>query len=176
MILSILLMMILIVSLSITSCSLSYCIDEYNANAQPYLPSSERKERITFGAWVPAQFSLEQMKGVNQTNALYTLSGQGFDEYYYVMRDFNNATETESTEALLKLTDKTALKVIIIILPPGEGGSHANYDWKGWMTYFNSLKERHPLSFLGFAVDDMNAIVDIRRIYIMNNMDLMNFV
>lgn len=164
-------MMLQIVSLSF--CSLSFCVDKYYANAQPYQPSPEREERITSGAWVPAQFRLEQMKGVNQMNALYTLRAQGFDEYYYVMRDFNNAVETDATEALLKLTDKTNLKVTIIILPPGEGGSHANYDWKGWMTYFNSLKERHPSSFLGFAVDDMNAIVDIRRVYIMNNMDLM---
>ena len=40
------------------------------------------------------------------------------------------------------------------------------------MLYCNTLKEKHP-SFLGFAIDDFNAIVDIRRIRLMNNMDLM---
>jgi hypothetical protein len=110
----------------------------------------------------------------SQTNKSYTtLLSQGFDKYYFVMRDFNNTTESMTTEALLKSAATTDLKIIIILLPPGEGGSHANYDWKGWMLYFNSLKEKHPSSFLGFAVDDFNAIIDIRRIRLMNNMDLM---
>jgi hypothetical protein len=145
----------------------------YETKAQPYNdPSSERKEKIVFGAWVPFQLHLERMQGDKQVNAIHSLLSQGFDEYYFVMRNFNNSTETKAAEALLRLTDATDLKIIIILLPPGEGGSHASYDWKGWMLYFNSLKEKHP-SFLGFALDDFNAFVDIRRIYLMNNMDLM---
>ena len=148
-------------------------MDKYEAKAQPYnSPSSEKGEKVVFGAWVPSQLHLERIQGDKQVNATHSLLSQGFDEYYFVMRNFNNTTETKATEELLKLTDTTDLKIIIILLPPVEGGSRASYDWKGWMLYFNSLKEKHP-SFLGFAVDDFNAIVDIRRIYLMNNLDLM---
>ena len=47
------------------------------------------------------------------------------------MRDFNNSAERGKIETLLKSTDTTDLKIIIILLPQGEGGTHANYDWKG---------------------------------------------
>jgi hypothetical protein len=148
-------------------------MDKYEAKAQPYnSPSSEKGEKVVFGAWVPSQLHLERIQEDKQVNATHSLLSQGFDEYYFVMRNFDNTTETKATEELLKFTDTTDLKIIIILLPPVEGGSRASYDWKGWMLYFNSLKEKHP-SFLGFAVDDFNAIVDIRRIYLMNNLDLM---
>jgi hypothetical protein len=154
------------------SVSIYFWMYRYEAKAQPYNdPFSERKEKV-FGAWVPDQLHLERMQEDEQVNAIHSLLSQGFDEYYFVMRNFNNSTETKAVEALLRLTDVTDLKIIIILLPPSEGGSQASYDWKGWIMYFNSLKEKHP-SFLGFAVDDFNAFVDIRRIYRMNNMDLM---
>src|SRR5438105_10443377 len=94
------------------------------------------------------------------------------------MRDFNNASETKDTEELLNSADKTNLKITIILLPPSEVDNygpyrHANYDWKGWIIYFNSLKERHHSSFLGFAIDDFNSLTAIRRLYVMNNMYLM---
>jgi hypothetical protein len=94
------------------------------------------------------------------------------------MRDFNNKSEANATERLLKLADETNLKIIIILLPPSESGNYgayhnANYDWKGWIFYFNSLKKIHPSSFLGFAMDDFNAIDQIRRLHVRNNIDFM---
>ena len=130
-------------------------------------------EDIILGAWVPTKLQLERLQVDEQINAIHTLLSEGFDEYYLVMRDFNNSAERGKIETLLKSTDTTNLKIIIILLPQGEGGTHANYDWKGWILYFNSVKESHP-SFLGFAVDDFNAFVDIRRIRLMNSMDLMD--
>jgi hypothetical protein len=48
------------------------------------------------------------------------------------------------------------MKVTVILLPPSEAGSSGNFDWKGWVGYFNSLKKLHR-SFDGFAIDDFNA-------------------
>jgi hypothetical protein len=137
--------------------------------------AAAQKKDIIIGAWAPSKFHLEKMPSIKQLNeAILSLVGQGFSEYYFVMRDFNNSTETKATEQLLKSADKTNLKIIIILLPPSESGnygaySNANYDWKGWIIYFNSLKKMHPSSFLGFAIDDFNAVDRVRRIYITNN-------
>jgi hypothetical protein len=143
-----------------------------------YPGSQFQQKHIVIGAWAPSKFHLEKMPNPEQRNAISTLLGQGFGEYYFVMRDFNNASERKATEQLLDSADKTSLKITIVLLPPSEvdnyGPSrHANYDWKGWIIYFNSLKERHPTSFLGFALDDFNSINAIRRLYVMNNMYLM---
>jgi hypothetical protein len=82
----------------------------YEAKAQPYNdPFSERKEKV-FGAWVPDQLHLERMREDKQVNAIHSLLSQGFDEYYFVMRNFNNSTETKAVEALLRQTDVTDLK------------------------------------------------------------------
>jgi hypothetical protein len=141
--------------------------------------SSNQKKDMVIGAWAPTNFHLEKMQSLKQVDeALLTLLGQGFSEYYFVMRDFNNASEVKATEQLLKSADKMALKIIIILLPPSESGnygaySNANYDWKGWIVYFNSLKKTHPSSFLGFAMDDFNAVDGVRRLYVMNNMYFM---
>jgi hypothetical protein len=141
--------------------------------------SSTQKNDIVIGAWAPSKFHLEKIQDPKQVNeAILTLLGQGFDEYYFVMRDFNNKSEAKATEQLLKSADKTDLKVIIILLPPSESGnygaySNANYDWKGWIVYFNSLKQMHTSSFLGFAMDDFNAVDRIRRLYVTNNMYFM---
>jgi hypothetical protein len=134
--------------------------------------SSNKREKITIGAWIPSQLYLERMHGDKQVDAIHSLLSQGFNEYYFVMRDFNNTNETRAAEQLLKAADTTDLKIIIILLPLAEGGLLASYDWKGWILYFNTLKEKHP-SFLGFAIDDFNAVVEIRRIRLLNNMDLM---
>lgn len=168
-------LLMLTVSLSFSSTSLSLSIDTHEARAQQYHHSaSKNKEKIIFGAWAPVQYRLERMQGGELINAIYTLLAQGFDEYYYIMKDFNNATEANATEALLKSTDSVAdLKIVIILLPPGEGGPYANYDWRGWMLYFNLLQKRHA-SFLGFAIDDFNAAVNIRRTHHMNNIDFMD--
>src|SRR5215831_10180933 len=68
------------------------------------------------------------------------------------------------------------LGIYIILLPPSESGnygvySNANYDWKCWIDYFNSLKRLHPLSFVGFVMDDFNAIDEVRRLYVRSNMN-----
>jgi hypothetical protein len=144
---------------------------EVNAQSSKAL-NSETKKDVVIGAWIPSQLYLERMEGDKQANAIHSLVSKGIDEYYFVMKDFNDNTETKATEELLKQTDIGNLKVFIILLPWAEGGTHVSYDWKGWMNYFNSLKEKHP-SFMGFVVDDFNALVDIRRIYVMNNIDLM---
>jgi hypothetical protein len=89
------------------------------------------------------------------------------------MRDYTNETETKKTEELLNSADKTNLKIFVILLPPSEGGTQANYDWKGWINYFNLLKSTHE-SFTGFVIDDFNAISGERRLYAMNNVYIMN--
>ena len=110
----------------------------------------------TIGAWVPSQFRLEYIKtSDHQISEINTLIREGINEYYLIMRDFNDIHSTNRTEELLKSTDGTSMKVIIILLPPSEGGKHGNYDWKGWIRYFNSLKRIHK-SFDGFAIDDFN--------------------
>jgi hypothetical protein len=155
------------------SLSIFFWIYTFEATAWLYSHnSSARREKIAIGAWIPPQLYLERMHGDEQLNAIHSLLSQGFNEYYFVLRYFNNTTETKAAEELLKAADNTDLKIIIILLPLAEGGTHASYDWKGWMLYFNTLKEKHQ-SFVGFAIDDFNAIVKIRRIYLMNNMDLM---
>jgi len=145
----------------------------------PMTASSTQKKNINIGAWTPSNFRLEKMQEPRQVNeAVHTLLGQGFNEYYFVMRDFNNKSEAKATEQLLKAADKTDLKIIIILLPPSESGNYganssANYDWNGWIVYFNSLKQMHTSSFLGFAVDDFNAVDRIRRLHVTNNMYFM---
>jgi len=144
-----------------------------DARAQLYNDTTlNKREKLTIGAWIPSHLYLETMQGDKQVNVIRSLVSQGFNEYYFVMRDFNNTNETRAAEKLLNAADTTDLKIIIILLPLAEGGRHASYDWKGWMLYFNKLAEKHT-SFLGFAIDDFNAVVDIRRVYLMNNMDLM---
>ncbi len=127
----------------------------------------------SIGAWVPLQFPLHDLQDIEQMNAIDLLLHQGFDEYYFVMRDFTNKTESMKTEGLLNVADKTELKIFIILLPPSEGGLHANYDWNGWINYFNILKSRHE-SFAGFVIDDFNAIHGERRLYVLNNMYVMS--
>lgn len=113
----------------------------------PMTASSTQKKNI--GAWAPPDFRLEKMQEPSKVNeATLTLLGQGFNEYYFVMRNFNNKSEAKATEQLLKAADKTDLKIIIILLPPSESGNYganssANYDWNGWIVYFNSLKQMH---------------------------------
>jgi hypothetical protein len=72
------------------------------------------------------------------------------------MNNFEDSESIKATEELLKSAEKTSLKIIIILLPPSEGDSDTNYDWKGWIKYFNSLEKRYPESFEGFTIDDFN--------------------
>jgi hypothetical protein len=115
------------------------------------------------GVWGPFSNSgqnLEQLWGINQSRAISDIITQGFDEYYFVMSNYENPKQIDSTESLLQFTENLdqGLKIVIIVLPPSEGGPNGNYDWEGWIEYFNSLKERHPNSFEGFTIDDFNWI------------------
>jgi hypothetical protein len=157
--------------------SSTLCFAHSPTTSSLQMNSSIQKKDIVIGAWAPSNFHLERMQDPKQVNkAILNLLQQGFSEYYFVMRDFNNASEVKATEQLLKAADKTDLKIVVILLPPSESGnygaySNANYHWKGWIDYFNSLKRLHPISFLGFAIDDFNAVDGIRRLYVRNNIN-----
>lgn len=115
----------------------------------------------TVGVWGPtsnSSYILEQREGSNQNKAIADILAEGFDEYYFLMSNFRNPMMINSTESLLRAADKLNLKIVVILLPPSEGGPHGNYDWKGWIDYFNYLKEKHPNSFGGFTIDDFNWI------------------
>lgn len=169
----------LAMAVAIASYQSTISISEIQAISNHQLPTSQSQKFIVFGAWAPSKFHLEKVRDVNQQiNAISTLLAQGFGEYFFVMRDFNNVNETRAREQLLNSADKTNLKITIILLPPSEVDNygpylHVNYDWKGWIIYFNSLKERHPSSFLGFDIDDFNSFTAIRRLYVMKNLYLM---
>jgi hypothetical protein len=72
------------------------------------------------------------------------------------MNNFEDTESTKLTEELLKSAEQTNLKIIIILRPPSEGNSNTNYDWKGWIKYFNFLEKKYPKSFEGFTIDDFN--------------------
>ena len=117
-------------------------------------------EYISIGAWVPLNNSLilQHLKGEEQKNAIKTLLNQGFHEYYFAMNNFEDTESTKLTDELLKSAEETNLKIIIILLPPSEGRPDTNYDWKGWIKYFNALEKKYPKSFEGFTIDDFNWI------------------
>jgi hypothetical protein len=125
------------------------------------------------GAYIPDTLHLEEMEGTDQTLAILEFLQQGFDEYYFVMDNFWDAREIESTERLLNAADNTGLRIVIILLPPSEGGPMSSYDWKGWINYFNDLKSRHPSSFNGFAIDDFNWISTRNDTKFRRNIDFM---
>jgi hypothetical protein len=130
-------------------------------------------EKKIMGAYIPDRLQLEDMNEINQALAMWEFLKQGFVEYFFVMDSFRDAKEVESTERLLDTADNTELKIIIILLPPSEGGPLTNYDWKGWINYFNDLKARHPLSFNGFAIDDFNWISTRNDTKFWRNIDFM---
>jgi hypothetical protein len=97
------------------------------------------------------------MSGSDQTLAIWEFLEQAFDEYFCNGK-FGDAKELESAERLLNTADPTELKMVIILLPPSEGGPNSSYERKRWINYFNGLKTTHPSSFSGFAIDDFNRI------------------
>ena len=125
------------------------------------------------GAYIPDTLHLEEMEGTHQSLAILEFLQQGFDEYYFVMDNFWDAGEIESTERLLNAADNTGLRIVIILLPPSEGGPMSSYDWKGWINYFNDLKSRHSSSFSGFAIDDFNWISTRNDTKFRRNIDFM---
>ncbi|HEU0143833.1 MAG TPA: hypothetical protein VFQ47_03520 [Nitrososphaera sp.] len=132
----------------------------------------DNKTKIT-GAYIPDTLHLEGMDGTDQRLAILEFLEQGFNEYYFVMDNFRDPAEVESTERLLDAADNTELKIVIILLPPSEGGPGSSYDWKGWVSYFNDLKTRHPSSFSGFAIDDFNWISTRNDTRFWRNIDFM---
>ena len=134
----------------------------------------------TVGVWGPisnSSYTLEELIGINQSRAISDIITQGFDEYYFVMGNFKDPKLIDSTESLLQSAENLdqGLKIIIILLPPSEGGPNGNYDWKGWIEYFNSLKQRHPNSFEGFTIDDFNWISTRNDTKFEYNIDFMEY-
>jgi hypothetical protein len=120
--------------------------------------AQEEKRKAIIGAWAPHQRPLEKIQDIGQQQeAMKALLVKGFVEYYFVMTDFKNSYAKEMTDKLLTSADETGLHILIILLPPSEGGPNTNYDWEGWIHYFNSLKSEHE-SFKGFTIDDFNWI------------------
>jgi hypothetical protein len=136
-----------------------------------------RYNGLAMGAWIPTNksFILEDLSERNQGSGISRFLDQGFNEYYFIMPDFKNLKAVSATEALLKAADETKLKIILILLPPSEGGPSGNYDWEGWINYFNSIKEKYPGSFSGFTIDDFNWISTRNDTRFKNNIDFMEY-
>jgi hypothetical protein len=132
------------------------------------------KSKTDIGAWDPYQMPLEELQGSKQEKAIKSLLEQGFSEYYFVMNDFNDSKAKRAIEKLLKSSDKTDLKILIILLPRSEGGPDGNYDWDGWIDYFNDLKDEHR-SFKGFTIDDFNWISTRNDTKFWKNIDYMKY-
>jgi hypothetical protein len=132
------------------------------------------KSNTDIGAWDPYQMPLEELQGSKQEKAIKALLEQGFSEYYLVMNDFNDSKAKRAVEKLLKSSDKTDLKILIILLPPSEDGPNGNYDWDGWIDYFNDLKDEHR-SFKGFTIDDFNWISTRNDTKFWRNIDYMKY-
>lgn len=133
------------------------------------------EDYISIGAWAPLNNSLilEQLNEEEQKNAIQVLLNQGFHEYYFPMNNFQDRESAILTERLLKSAEQSTLKIIIILRPPSEGNSDTNYDWKGWIKYFNSLERKYPNSFQGFTIDDFNWISTRNDTKFVNNIDFM---
>jgi hypothetical protein len=135
-------------------------------------PLANNEEKMV-GAYIPDTVRLEDMTGISQALAISEFLERGFSEYYFVMDNFEDPNELGSTERLLDAADNTTLKIVIILLPPSEGGATSSYDWKGWVRYFNDLKDRHPSSFTGFTIDDFNWISTRNDTKFWRNIDFM---
>ena len=145
--------------------------DDALSEMQAMPPVQDRN--AIMGAYIPDSLHLEDLNSTAQFNSIQEFLSQGFNEYFFVMDNFNDADEMKSTERLLDTADSTELKIIIILLPPSEGGPKNSYDWKGWIHYFNHLKAKHPSSFDGFAIDDFNWISTRKHPMFWRNIDFM---
>ena len=149
---------------------------ETGNNKVKTLEDSTSKD-FTIGLWTPTNtsFVLQHLKGEEQEKAIDSLLNKGYREYYYVMNNFEDPRYLKMTQNLLETANKTNLKVIIILLPPSEGGPDTSYDWKGWIRYFNSLEKKYPRSFEGFTIDDFNWISTRDYTKFKNNVDFMEY-
>jgi len=134
-------------------------------------------ENTTVGLWMPmnTSFTLQHLKRAEQEKALEILLKKGYGEYYYVMNNFEDPKSLKITDDLLDTANKTNLKIIIILLPPSEGGPSTSYNWNGWIKYFNSLERKYPRSFEGFTIDDFNWISTRSDTKFKNNIDFMEY-
>jgi len=109
-----------------------------------------------FGAWVSIQIHLETLQSYDERkSAISSLLEQGYNEYYFLISNYQSKGEQSKVEDLLNASDNSPLRLIAILLPPSEGGENGNYNWPGWIEYLNSLKDKHP-SLYGFVIDDFN--------------------
>ena len=134
-------------------------------------------ENSTVGLWTPmnTSFALQHLKRADQEKAMEILLKKGYEEYYYVMNNFEDPKSLKITDDLLDTANKTNLKIIIILLPPSEGGPSTSYNWNGWIKYFNSLERKYPRSFEGFTIDDFNWISTRSDTKFKNNIDFMEY-
>ena len=134
-------------------------------------------ENTTVGLWTPmnTSFALQHLKRAEQEKAMEILLKKGYEEYYYVMNNFEDPKSLKITNDLLDTANKTNLKIIIILLPPSEGGPSTSYNWNGWIKYFNSLERKYPRSFEGFTIDDFNWISTRSDTKFKNNVDFMEY-
>jgi len=149
-----------------------------NGNNIDVTTSREAASRdIPVGLWTPinTNFALQNLKGEEQEKAIDTLLKKGYRKYYYVMNNFEDPKSLKMTDDLLETANKTNLKIIIILLPPSEGGPDTSYDWKGWIKYFNSLEKKYRRSFEGFTIDDFNWISTRTYTKFKNNVDFMEY-
>ena len=76
----------------------------------------------TVGVWGPisnSNHTLEELRGINQSRAISDIITLGFDEYYFVMSDFENSRLIDSMESLLQSAENLDKKIkITIILTP----------------------------------------------------------
>jgi hypothetical protein len=162
---------LIIITISTTAAAINISFSQVEKNITSINQTTSRNPNLVnnndndndtifvLGAWMPFNNSLllQNLKGEEQQrNAIHTLLNQGFHEYYFAMNDFKDAESIKLTEELLKSAEKTSLKIIIILRPPSEGNANTNYDWKGWVKYFNYLEKKYPKSFEGFTIDDFN--------------------
>ena len=109
-----------------------------------------------FGAWVSNHNPLETLQSYDEKkSAISSLLQQGYNEYYFLISNYQSKDEQSKVEDLLNASDNSTLRMIAILLPPSEGGKNGNYNWPGWIEYLNSLKDKHP-SLYGFVIDDFN--------------------
>lgn len=150
-------------------------IDTDNNNMNLVTPREGFARNIPVGLWTPinSSYVLQHLNGEEQEKAIYFLLKMGYQEYYYVMNNFEDSIAVKTTDELLDNANKTNLKIIIILLPPSEGGINTSYNWKGWIKYFNSLEKKYPKSFEGFTIDDFNWISTKSNTKFKNNVDFM---
>ncbi|MDW0147780.1 MAG: hypothetical protein QOK59_03740 [Nitrososphaeraceae archaeon] len=142
------------------------------------ITSRERTtENTTVGLWTPmnTSFALQHLKRAEQEKAMEILLKKGYEEYYYVMNNFEDPKSLKITDDLLDTANKTNLKIIIILLPPSEGRPSTSYNWNGWIKYFNSLERKYSRSFEGFTIDDFNWISTRSDTKFKNNVDFMEY-